>query len=35
MDELVDTGAVDSLDLKGFYKGTPVDVATDPELYRW
>ncbi|HVY97271.1 MAG TPA: hypothetical protein VHA54_09970, partial [Solirubrobacterales bacterium] len=24
---------VDSLDLKGFYKGTPVDVATDPELY--
>jgi L-alanine-DL-glutamate epimerase-like enolase superfamily enzyme len=30
---LVDTGAVDSLDLKGFYKGTPVDVETDPELY--
>lgn len=30
---LVDTGAVDSLDLKGFYKGTPVDVDTDPELY--
>ena len=27
------TGAVDSLDLKGFYKDTPVDVVTDPELY--
>jgi L-alanine-DL-glutamate epimerase-like enolase superfamily enzyme len=32
--ELAATGAVDSLDLKGHYKGTPVDVATDPELYR-
>jgi hypothetical protein len=32
--ELVGTGAVDSLDLKGCYKGTPVDVETDPELYR-
>ncbi len=31
--QLVDTGAVDSLDLKGQYKGTPVDVETDPELY--
>jgi hypothetical protein len=31
--ELVQTGAVDSLDLKGFYKGTVVDVETDPELY--
>jgi hypothetical protein len=31
---LVETGAVDSLDLKGFYKGTPVDVVTDPALYR-
>lgn len=30
---LVETGAVDSLDLKGQYKGTPVDVDTDPELY--
>ena len=30
---LVETSAVDSLDLKGFYKGTPVDVITDPELY--
>jgi hypothetical protein len=34
IDELVATGAVDSVDLKGFYKGTPVDVETDPELYR-
>ena len=33
IDALVETGAVDSLDLKGFYKGTPVDVITDPELY--
>jgi hypothetical protein len=32
--ELVATGAIDSLDLKGFYKGTVVDVETDPELYR-
>jgi L-alanine-DL-glutamate epimerase-like enolase superfamily enzyme len=31
--ELAQTGAVDSLDLKGFYKDTPVDVVTDPELY--
>jgi len=30
---LAETGAVDSLDLKGFYKGTPVDVDTDPVLY--
>jgi hypothetical protein len=32
--ELVESGAVDSLDLKGFYKGTPVDIETDPDLYR-
>lgn len=31
--QLVETGAVDSLDLKGQYKGTPVDVDTDAELY--
>ena len=31
--ELVELGCVDSLDLKGQYKGTPVDVDTDPELY--
>jgi hypothetical protein len=34
VDTLVETGAVDSVDLKGQYKGTPVDVDTDPELYR-
>jgi L-alanine-DL-glutamate epimerase-like enolase superfamily enzyme len=28
------TGAVESLDLKGQYKGTVVDVAPDPALYR-
>jgi L-alanine-DL-glutamate epimerase-like enolase superfamily enzyme len=31
--QLAETGAIDSLDLKGQYKGTPVDVDTDPELY--
>jgi L-alanine-DL-glutamate epimerase-like enolase superfamily enzyme len=31
--QLVESGAVDSFDLKSFYKGTPVDVETDPELY--
>jgi L-alanine-DL-glutamate epimerase-like enolase superfamily enzyme len=31
--QLVDTGAVNSLDLKGLYRGTPVDVDADPELY--
>jgi hypothetical protein len=34
MAELAATGAIDSLDLKGHYRGTPVDVETDPELYR-
>ena len=33
IEELAASGAVDSLDLKGQYKGTPVDVETDPELY--
>ena len=32
--DLAATGAVDSLDLKGAYKGTPVDLPPDPELYR-
>jgi hypothetical protein len=32
--ELEEIAGVDVLDLKGFYKGTPVDVDTDPELYR-
>lgn len=34
IEELAASGAVDSLDLKGQYTGTPVDVNTDPELYR-
>ena len=34
IDTLVETGSIDSLDFKGFYTGTPVDVETDPELYR-
>jgi L-alanine-DL-glutamate epimerase-like enolase superfamily enzyme len=32
--ELVETGAIDSVDFKGFYKGTIVDQPADPELYR-
>jgi L-alanine-DL-glutamate epimerase-like enolase superfamily enzyme len=32
--ELKDLAEVDILDLKGLYRGTPVDVETDPELYR-
>ena len=32
--ELAATGAIDSIDLKGQYKGTVVDQAPDPELYR-
>ena len=31
---LVETARIDTLDLKGLYTGTPVDVETDPELYR-
>ena len=31
--ELVASGAVNSLDLKGQYKGTVVDLETDPDLY--
>jgi hypothetical protein len=31
---LEETGAVDTVDLKGAYKGTPVDQAGDPGLYR-
>ncbi|MBN8868036.1 MAG: hypothetical protein J0H98_10830 [Solirubrobacterales bacterium] len=34
IDELVATGAVNTLDLKGQYKGTVVDIETDPDLYR-
>jgi len=32
--ELAELALVDVLDLKGHYRGTPVDVETDPELYR-
>jgi hypothetical protein len=32
--ELVDTGAVDSVDFKSFYSGTIVDQPADPVLYR-
>jgi hypothetical protein len=32
--ELAETGAVDSVDLKGFYRGTVVDQDADPALYR-
>jgi hypothetical protein len=32
--ELVESGAVDSIDFKGAYRGTAVDTPTDPELYR-
>jgi hypothetical protein len=33
VDGLRRTGAVDVVDLKGFYSGTPVDLAADPALY--
>jgi hypothetical protein len=32
--QLQETGAVDSIDFKGAYKGTVVDVETDPAFYR-
>jgi hypothetical protein len=32
--ELRELGCVDSIDFKGQYKGTPVDQAPDPALYR-
>ena len=34
IEQLVATGAVASIDFKGAYKGTAVDVDTDPALYR-
>jgi hypothetical protein len=34
IEALVATGAVDSIDFKGAYKGTPVDTETDPAFYR-
>jgi L-alanine-DL-glutamate epimerase-like enolase superfamily enzyme len=33
IEELVATGAVDSVDFKGFYHGTVVDQPPDPDLY--
>ncbi len=33
-EQLVATGAVDSIDFKGMYKGTVVDQSADPVLYR-
>lgn len=33
IEKLSELGVVDVLDLKGHYKGTPVDVETDPTLY--
>jgi hypothetical protein len=34
INEISELAGVDVLDLKGLYRGTPVDVETDPELYR-
>jgi L-alanine-DL-glutamate epimerase-like enolase superfamily enzyme len=34
IDELAATSAVDSIDFKGHYSGSVVDVEPDPELYR-
>jgi L-alanine-DL-glutamate epimerase-like enolase superfamily enzyme len=34
IEDLAATRAVDSVDLKGAYKGTPVDLPPDPDLYR-
>jgi hypothetical protein len=34
IDRLAETGAVASIDFKGAYKGTVVDVETDPDFYR-
>ena len=34
IDQLVATNAIASIDFKGAYKGTPVDVDTDPGFYR-
>jgi hypothetical protein len=33
VEQLVQTGAIDSLDFKGQYKGTVVDQPADPDLY--
>jgi hypothetical protein len=33
VERLAALGAIDSVDFKGHYKGTPVDLETDPKLY--
>ncbi len=32
--ELAGTGAIDTVDLKGYYRGTRVDMPADPAIYR-
>jgi hypothetical protein len=34
LEQLAGSGAVAVIDFKGAYRGTPVDVDTDPDLYR-
>jgi hypothetical protein len=34
IEALIESGAVDSIDFKGTYKGTVVDTETDPDFYR-
>lgn len=34
IEEIAEVASVQVMDLKGFYKGTVVEVETDPELYR-
>lgn len=34
MEDLAATGAIRVADLKGYYRGTPVDLPPDPRLYR-
>jgi L-alanine-DL-glutamate epimerase-like enolase superfamily enzyme len=34
IEALIETGAVDSIDFKGTYRGTVVDTETDPAFYR-
>ena len=34
IDEIAEVASVQTMDLKGYYKGTVVEVETDPELYR-
>jgi hypothetical protein len=34
VEQLAANGAIDTVDLKGYYRGTAVDLDPDPELYR-